>query len=1122
MIIKCSVDSRKRQYKAKPKGVEYSIIQTNVKEIEIPLTSLVNDTILKGISFKCAVVKGMKDDDFICQQLFCIDIDNDDENHDMQTIDDVELIARNNNLEICFSYYTFSHTPEKPKFRVAFFSDTIVTSKEEVELVNKYLISLFNQADKVTYNASRLYLGTNKQLAKPLKIATFNYNNILNLAKELDNKAKEEAKLKQNTYNKAIYNNSYSSDFDDLVVKIKDFSINYMSQYTTKQGYNCCSCSSGTGRNKTGITFVPNTSNTILKCFACNWSGDIIHYHRTLNNLEYIDSIKELASMFNIEFDFNHNKNQIIQSIKEVEEDDDVISESRYDTASTNNKNIIVGKSLVADGEVQRDKKEIELEEKCKKLDRKTKESRFNEIICQVAFKPNRSITFIRDTVIKIKTGGGKTYNLIQLCLDKIINKTSKKIIIMTSSNDLVNDFVEKLALAIREIIAEYSSYFSFEDLDNILKYANILKLNIDTEKIEDFSIFDIVVTNQAYLYSRGDTLKNSKKFDKLAELVNNNVDLYDLYIDEIHVLEQYKYSVINLSQLVKSNENNSLNREYQKVNNYYIPIDGHFMSADISYSIALMEHDLNIFRYKYNDNGLVNTKILLDNITIHDETILNQSCLKIIDNRYSLVAVTKLVNFTINTNLNNLSSSKAQVEFNNFINWSADKFIIENNLAIVDNTTKMTIEFDSHLSFYDFAISKFDYNTIVVDMMKIINNNLVKNNKALFNKLLFIEKKRIKLNCNHFYCTATIDNIAKQYNIVKQETNNQACKINKINVLFCSIDLLTRLKGKASLSIVNLDARLKQATNIILSEKYKVLDLKKKIDQIQAENLTRTVIHYEKDTKTLVDDTKVNSTISELKISYMQETRQVGTDFSDTALILLDCKRTVNANEKYNRYISKDNKVVTIFKSDTQIIFDHCKQTIGRVLRGEIEEKTIVVCLPDPIINNNNVESMDKLDNIFDTVEYIKLFKAYFKEEFGQIDMNYTDYTNIKNKTQAVKKVAEYIGIHEKVKTEKQEIRKTRDDLIKERYQELVKDKNNLSENTIISLLVDEFDIKKSIIYKILDIKQLKEDDETAVIEFIKDALAMNVKKAEIIKYLDENFNIKKSKAYELFRRLK
>ncbi len=1096
MKIKCSIDNRYKQYNTKPKGAEYAIIQNNINEIEISIDNLVSN-ILRGISFKCAVVNGLKDSDFVQQQLFCIDIDNDNSDYPIQNISDIELISKFNNLPIAFAYYTFSHTQTKHKFRVAFLSNKVVISKEEVELINKYFISLFNQSDTVTYNASRLYLGTNNGIAIDINYNMFDYDTVLELAYRLETRLKE-SKLNAKLENQIIYDNSDNSDFEELKDKIKDYSLNYMSQYSTKLGYNCCNCKSGTGKKRTGITFIKNNNNKVLKCFSCDWKGDIIHYHKTINKLEYITAVKELASMFNIDFKLI-NKNNNYNNI-----DDDVISDYRYNRASINNIDNTI--------EVVVDKKELELEAECKKLDKKTKEARFNEIISKVDFIPNMSVEFIRDTILKIPTGGGKTYNLIQICLNKIINRDSKNIIIMTSSNDLVNDFTAKLVLAIREIIANDSPYFNYDDLDNILKYANILKLNVDTEKVEDFSIYDIVITNQAYLYSKGDTLKNSKKFNKLVDIINNNRDLYDLYIDEIHVLENYKYSTITLSQLVKSNENNTLNRTYQKINNYFIHIqNNHYDLAEISYKLALLECDLNIYRYKFNDNGLVNTKILLDNISIQNSITLNKTCLKIIDNRYSLVAVTKIVNFEINKNLNNISNQKSQQEFNNFVSSSVDKFIIENSIEIVDKTTKKTIEFDNHLCFYNYAIDNFDYSTIVVDMMKIINNNLVNNNKHLFSKILFIEKPQIQLNCDKFYCTATTDNITHKYNVVNQDIVNQVCKINKINVLFCSMDLLGRLKNKSSLSIINLDKKLNKATNIILSEKYKILELEKKLKQMQAENLANTVIHFEKNTKTITDDTKVNPTISLVKVSYMQETRQTGTDFSDTEILILDSKRTVNSNEKYNRYINKDGELTTIYNSDTQIVFNHAKQVIGRILRGEIEEKTIVICLPDKI----SINDVDNLDNVFNTAKYIELFKTYFENEFTNIDMNYTDYTNIKNKTQLVKKVAEYLNVFEAVKTEKQELKENRDNLIKARYKELKPVLQN--EKNIINTILSEFDIKERQLYNILDIKKDKASEEEYIIDYINECKKNKLIKSDIIKLLINVKKISKSKAYRL-----
>lgn len=1102
MKIICSIDldgnNNPVELISKPSNFEYSQIQKRIKGITISLKSLI-DYILKGVSFKCAVLEGIKDTNFLTQQIYCVDIDNDNENYNYQTIEDIQEIAFNNNLPICFAYYTFSHTENKPKFRVVFVSNFVTKIKEEAELINKYLISLFVQADKVTYNVSRLYLGTNKELATSINPIMFDFNKLLEKAKKLE----EEIRSKQITsnYDKSLYNNSYSYDFEELITNIKDYSSHYMNQYITKKGYYCCNCSSGTGKNKTGITFIPNLQDKLLHCFSCNWTGDIINYHREKNNLNYIEAIKELASNFNIEYDFNNFKENINNILEE-----DVISVSRYD----NN----IDYNIINLNEINTSNNYSELnKDYFNKQDKKTKEEKFKENISKINFSPNITIEFIKNTIVKVGTGQGKTYNLIQLCLNKIINKDGNKIIIMTSSNDLINDFTNKLVQAIRELLSIHTDFFNYEDIENILNFSKILVLNIHTSKINDYNDYDIIITNQSYLFPKGDTLKYSNKFSQLAEIINTNKNYYDLYIDEFHILEQYKYSVINLAELVIKNENKSRSRLNQKTNKYYVEIlNNNFTPVNISYKLALLEKELNIYRYSFSDDGIVDTQNLLNNIEIIDYKILKKTCIKVLNDNTSLFSVERLVNFKIN-NLHMPTDRQAQTDFNDFLNNSADKFIIENIVILVDTKKDVTIrEFNNHIDLYN----NFNFENIH-ETFKIINNYKAINKKPLFNNLLFVEKKQIVLNCNKYYTTATTDSITKKCNIVNAQAMNNTCKINNLNIVFCCLDLNNRLKSKSSLSIINLDNLLNKATNIILSEKYKITELEQKLKKMQVQ-LNNSVIHYEKDTKLVIEDTKVNITKSRIKISYMQENRQTGTDFSDTELLLLDAKRSVNANEKYNRYLDENNEIITTYKSDTEIVFNHCKQTIGRILRGHITDKSIIVCLPD--IKEDIINDVANENNFFNTTEYIELFKKYFKEEFSNINMVYTDYTHIKNKSQATKKVAEYLNVHTQIQTEKQENKSNRDNLIKNKYNELKAIHQN--ENTIIKLIENEFNIKERQIYRILGINEFKINKETEIIEYIKECLSNKMSKTSIIKLLDEKYNIKKTKAYELFKIIK
>ena len=130
--------------------------------IEINIDDFVK-AITEGKTFSPAVMKGTHQNDFIEQQVFPVDIDNADEQCPILSVEEAKNICINNNIPLAFFYYSFSHTEEKPKYRLVFILDKAITDKETRDKINKNLVSLFPQSDKSCVNADRIYYGTNKK-----------------------------------------------------------------------------------------------------------------------------------------------------------------------------------------------------------------------------------------------------------------------------------------------------------------------------------------------------------------------------------------------------------------------------------------------------------------------------------------------------------------------------------------------------------------------------------------------------------------------------------------------------------------------------------------------------------------------------------------------------------------------------------------------------------------------------------------------------------------------------------------------------------------------------------------------------------------------------------------------
>ena len=158
--IKLQID--RFAYKTKPEG-EYGIIKPRVQKslpVELPLQELMTK-ISQGYTTSPAVLDGGLSADFWKeQQLFFVDIDNDNDTEELLRPDDALKIAKANHLEPAFYYPTFSHTELKPKFRVAFVCEKVITNPSERSGIIEGLVSLFAQADNSCKNADKMFLGT--------------------------------------------------------------------------------------------------------------------------------------------------------------------------------------------------------------------------------------------------------------------------------------------------------------------------------------------------------------------------------------------------------------------------------------------------------------------------------------------------------------------------------------------------------------------------------------------------------------------------------------------------------------------------------------------------------------------------------------------------------------------------------------------------------------------------------------------------------------------------------------------------------------------------------------------------------------------------------------------------
>lgn len=140
-----------------------------------------------GHSISPGIMEGMSTKDWKEQQLFLVDIDN-EENGPILYFKDAKRICAKHGLSPAFIYQTFNYCKEKPKFRIAFIMDTPVTDEAVRKRIIETLVKLFPQSDKSCVNADRIFHGTNKRVILLSESARISWESIRNIHLPSQNK----------------------------------------------------------------------------------------------------------------------------------------------------------------------------------------------------------------------------------------------------------------------------------------------------------------------------------------------------------------------------------------------------------------------------------------------------------------------------------------------------------------------------------------------------------------------------------------------------------------------------------------------------------------------------------------------------------------------------------------------------------------------------------------------------------------------------------------------------------------------------------------------------------------------------------------------------------------------
>lgn len=188
MKLKVHIDTK--GYMEKPTGKEVGRIKIRLQKNTSPSNVTVEELIQKirtGHSISPGIMEGMSAKDWKEQQLFLVDIDN-EEDGPILYFKDAKRICAKHGLSPAFIYQTFNYCKEKPKFRIAFIMDTPATDEAVRKRIIETLVKLFPQSDKSCVNADRIFHGTNKRVILLSESARISWESIRNIHLPSQNK----------------------------------------------------------------------------------------------------------------------------------------------------------------------------------------------------------------------------------------------------------------------------------------------------------------------------------------------------------------------------------------------------------------------------------------------------------------------------------------------------------------------------------------------------------------------------------------------------------------------------------------------------------------------------------------------------------------------------------------------------------------------------------------------------------------------------------------------------------------------------------------------------------------------------------------------------------------------
>lgn len=340
----------RQQFNHKPTSYETGGIKNRLQDVDISLPQLA-ESLAKGCSVVPAQLSGLSDSSFVSQQLFMVDIDN-EELH--ITIEEALAKCEAAGVEPCIIYESFSSSPDCLKFRLGFLAETIITDRSQRDDVVISLLSILSDG-KDTYcdtrcmDASRLFYGTDKEVrwadtkfdvVECLKHKSdiglsaksfydtnkvYNNNTYIGIIKRTALKDMSIKQLQDLMQQNPIKFPSYESMMEHLTTEVD------LHQFLGVTGKTFC-CPFHDDHHPSAGIFKTTRGQWFFNCFGCGIKGNIIRLAEIIFDCGRMEAINKLMEIYQLSYEDSLQVKMLRENIRIMRSDEfEYMAPNTYD-----------------------------------------------------------------------------------------------------------------------------------------------------------------------------------------------------------------------------------------------------------------------------------------------------------------------------------------------------------------------------------------------------------------------------------------------------------------------------------------------------------------------------------------------------------------------------------------------------------------------------------------------------------------------------------------------------------------------------------------------------------------------------------------------------------------------